>query len=757
MQSNRFLVVSLEEIRKMLHTTYREILAAIPSVPRFARWVVLVTLLMGPGFSAFGQITTVTADQAPPVQGAGHDYIRLMNETVSPAAGAVNIQIDALVPNGREIGVPFAFAYDSNSARHFVDGSPVIHDNGGYLAQGGWRYVVPQLQELLIPAQITGDQSGSATLEIELGLWPAAVPAPGMSIVGGFAEGINGTYCNAFNSYTFTGATGTLYPLGINIGSSRFQGCTTLGSPSDLVQNTNGSMTATTSSTAQLNIGNNPAPAAVKVSDHDGTVYSFSNVNGRLHNSGAYFTTNTTHDGTTVSTIPFGINNYESSLPDFVESRNGNQIQFADDDAAFSSSGAFHITDTLGRKAVAVSSFGNPAGDTVAVSGFSQPYKLSWGTASYNWSYNAQIIASTLQPAPYFGCAIPVGNNTSTVRGPNGSSTSAHGTIIGSSPVVTALTLPNGLSYQFLYDNPNNDNPYGLLREIIYPNGAYVRYAWGLNSQSTSVLYPPTLIGTAPGAPPIGWSCEALEDVPAIQKRFVSFDGTHEVQEQDFQYTTTWAATQNPSGSVFQAWSQKTTTVTTYDKVANTSSITVYTYVPQADQVLGNDPQGAVSAATGVIQAHPVEAKIQYKDGSGHVLRTVNKQYGAEYLPPTGILTTLENGQSSYVRTQFRTDAFQSAIDVISDIFEYDFGLLSDAAAPGPHGALIRHTHADYNHAFPLNPLLPAISSSTPFNTGIVDRPSDVITYDGNGNRMSELTIATMAIPARLRAVPAAR
>src|SRR5262249_31059919 len=154
-------------------------------------------------------------------------------------------------------------------------------------------------------------------------------------------------------------------------------------------------------------------------------------------------------------------------------------------------------------------------------------------------------------------------------------------------------------------------------------------------SQSTAILYPPSLIGgPAPGAPPMGWSCEAVLDVPAVQKRFVSFDGVHEVLEQDFQYSTTWAFPQNPSGGLFQAWSQKTTTVTTIDNVTNTSFITIYTYQPQADLALGNDPQSHLSAASGVPHVHPVEKTIQYEDAKGNVLRTVTKRYSLEYLPP---------------------------------------------------------------------------------------------------------------------------
>ena len=684
---------------------------------------------------AWSQITTVTADQAPPVPHAGHDYIKLMNETVVPATGAVNLKFGVSAPPGRDITVPFAFGYDSNGARHFVSGDPEIRDNGGYLAQGGWRLVVPELGELLTTSQIASTPDTGSLYMIDLGLWAKGVPSPGTS-VSGFAQGINGTWCDAFDSYSFIDAEGTFHPLGINTGPARFEACATLNFAQDLIQNTNGIVTATTSSTAQLNIGNNPPPAPVTVSDHDGTTYYFSNASGHLHGVGRYFNTTTTHDGATKPTIVQGEIHYENSLPDFIETRNGNRLTFSDDDQSFNSSGAFRVTDTLGRTAVSVSSFGNPAGDTVAVVGMAQPYTLSWGTVNYGWNYNAQIIAPSLQPAPFFGCGLPQGNNTSSVRGPNGSLTNAVGTVAGSSTVVTAIQLPNGLSYRFVYDNPNGDNPYGLLREVIYPNGGYVRYVWGLNPNSTSVLYTPTVFGTAPGSLPRGWSCEAIVDVPAIQKRFVSFDGVTEGQEQDFQYNTTWVGTVNPSQGPFQTWSQKTTTVTTIDKVTNTSFVTTYTYIPQPDQVLGNDPQGQINGATGVILAHPAEQRIQYKGANGHVLRTITKAYRTEYLPPD-VLTTLDNGESSYTHTVYASPN-SLLINVVSDIFEYDFGVQPDAAAPGSHGSLLRRTHADYNHAFPLNPLMPPITPTTPFNTAILDRPSDVIVYDGSGTRVAE-------------------
>src|SRR5215471_7952550 len=88
----------------------------------------VVFITVGPVVS-LAQITTVTAEQAPPIPGAGHDYIKLFNETVSPAVGAVDIRIDAGTPLGRGGTVPFIIGYDTNSARHFNDGTPVAYDN----------------------------------------------------------------------------------------------------------------------------------------------------------------------------------------------------------------------------------------------------------------------------------------------------------------------------------------------------------------------------------------------------------------------------------------------------------------------------------------------------------------------------------------------------------------------------------------------------------------------------------------------------
>jgi hypothetical protein len=111
-------------------------------------------LLLGYSFvlvipTAHAQITNVTGDQAPPIPGAGHDYIHMIDETVNPATGAVSIRISVPSPPGRGISVPFSFGYDSNAAHHFsAPASFAPADNPGYLSKGGWSYLVPQLSML---------------------------------------------------------------------------------------------------------------------------------------------------------------------------------------------------------------------------------------------------------------------------------------------------------------------------------------------------------------------------------------------------------------------------------------------------------------------------------------------------------------------------------------------------------------------------------------------------------------------------------
>ena len=97
----------------------------------------------------------------------------------------------------------------------------------------------------------------------------------------------------------------------------------------------------------------NPSNNAVTVADADGTVYYFPKGEG-----------------------------YASR----VEDRNGNEITIT------SGTNLFTETDTAGRAVVSASSFDRSGGDTISVSGLSNPYTVHWGTASYNYTPGWKLV-----------------------------------------------------------------------------------------------------------------------------------------------------------------------------------------------------------------------------------------------------------------------------------------------------------------------------------------------------------------------------
>jgi hypothetical protein len=77
--------------------------------------ILLVLLAVTFCFAPFAhaQITNVTNDQATPIPGAGHDYIKMLSETVQPSNGQLSIRIDVPTLPGRGITIPFAYLYNS--------------------------------------------------------------------------------------------------------------------------------------------------------------------------------------------------------------------------------------------------------------------------------------------------------------------------------------------------------------------------------------------------------------------------------------------------------------------------------------------------------------------------------------------------------------------------------------------------------------------------------------------------------------------
>ncbi len=113
--------------------------------------VLLVGIILVP--TANAQITGVNNATQTPAPGTGHDYIHLLGETVNPANGSVSLRLRPPVPPGRQLSVPFAFAYDSGSVRTpqgLGDGTgrAGLLTTGQYLMSAGWSYGLPLAGQL---------------------------------------------------------------------------------------------------------------------------------------------------------------------------------------------------------------------------------------------------------------------------------------------------------------------------------------------------------------------------------------------------------------------------------------------------------------------------------------------------------------------------------------------------------------------------------------------------------------------------------
>jgi len=282
------------------------------------------------------------------------------------------------------------------------------------------------------------------------------------------------------------------------------------------------------------------------------------------------------------------------------------------------------MVDSIGRSVVSTSGFG-PSGtsNTITVSGLSQPYQMAWETVPANYS-----VPSVGDPSTVANC----GNGLPPVQ--------------NSQVVVQAITLPNGQKYQFFYDAK-----YGLLSEVIYPSGAWVKYTWKPSDQNSETITFQVLSQFYNGP------CIYYYSPPVVATRTVSFNGTSAALTQSFQYTTSTA-----SGQGF--WTQKTTTVTTTDNVTNGVSKTIYTYKPY---VTPADPS---SHTAGIV---PVETQIQYYGSGSAPLRTETKNW-FDYLHLACNFTTLDNGQASGA---FYTYGIGNQV---TDVKQYDFGQLSASA-----------------------------------------------------------------------------
>ena len=84
--------------------------------------------------------------------GPGHEYLQGLSETVDPSSGQVSLRIQVPMPTGRQLTLPFYFAYDSNGV-YIPQWLGTLGQNGSTqwtvggaaaLSSGGWTYTIPQ-------------------------------------------------------------------------------------------------------------------------------------------------------------------------------------------------------------------------------------------------------------------------------------------------------------------------------------------------------------------------------------------------------------------------------------------------------------------------------------------------------------------------------------------------------------------------------------------------------------------------------------
>ncbi len=416
----------------------------------------------------------------------------------------------------------------------------------------------------------------------------------------------------------------------------------------------------------------------VQVTDADGTVYYFSNPERYT-----YVTPQSVLDG---------------SLPDYIEDRNGNKITITPGTA----NGSFTIADTVGRAAITSTGMGS-SGSTNTITTAGMSYNVTWTTTHPNYT-TPYVVVYDVQ-GDYYCSQAPDVTTTETV--------------------VSSITLPNTQQYKFYYgdNNPNGfANPYGLLSEVDYPTGAWVRYTWKMSD-----TYSEALTSDAEGLcyaqciPNVQTGCQSEIKTPVVATRTVGLSGSsNPMLTQTFSYSTTWNTYNGGTGAT---WSQKQTKVTTLDNVRNLTSLTTYTYASYDLPQPSNNPYIPDFVAAQI----PVEASVQYYNwgNTSSPIRTVNKTWFDPYdiESEQTVLQDVSPSQTSqvtycYVQEDQNYPCVPSDLAQLAEKDEYDFG----ASSPS------RKTVSTYA-SFP----------KTPIGGLIADKPCSTVTSDGSGNRYAEV------------------
>jgi len=597
-------------------------------------------------------LNSVNDQTQTPVEGAGHDYQHLLNETVNFSNGSVSFDINFPIPKGRGITLPYALSYNSGTVNSLnsLDGvTPKWNDNSMFPNNQGWTYKgIPTASVQVFSLNMPTGPPGATLI-------PCNYQA-GMTFTdpSGVQHNLNtAAFASAYNAQgdlSTCGLTQVVLPPG---GDGQVAATIWPGTPSDYMTGTDW----------------HSGPFIVE--DKNGTIYAF------------------TSQFASSPSSP----NLTNEVPDWMEDRNGNIIELSPNAAAGVGTA---WSDTLGRLGPTWS------GSTLTIG--NQTYTANWGTTTSNYNIAVQN---------------PVSGSGILCQGVPTNVTGTH-------PALQSLTLPNGKKFQFIYGSN------GLLTEIIYPDGGWVKYTWQLSSgynEEASMGGMREMFDQNGQAyySPVSYGCNSAYQTPELATRTVSFDGTHVAQTQIFAFSTTWAYDSNGG---LNGWTQKSATVTTTDNVRNLTSKVVYTYNP-----MGVPAQPF--EASGIATMIPVENTISYYDwGKSSPSRQVTKTWldqfnlASETTTIYGTTTMTKKASYSYTSGLCANPALSSYV-YLTEEDDTDFG---SGVNPGP---VVKKTIYNYHCFSSAN-----VPTYSQYNTGpwnnysgvtLVPAISSVTVEDGSG------------------------
>ncbi len=301
-------------------------------------------------FPATAQLQSLNNSTAIPTPGVGHDYIKMLGETVNPASGSVSLHIGVPLPKGRGLDTPFAILYSSSGVHHLEDtgsGARFFTETG--LSTGsGWSYAVPTLTAIQNVASYST---------------PGPPPA---------------TYtCNFISNYVFRDWSGSTHAFGLSLGQdpNASTSCSNLAlhtaPPGSQLYGLDTFYQAVATAGGTGYLGNATTP--VRVADADGTVYSFPATGQCLQN---------------------GLGVCSFLVSGSAEDRNGNMIGVGLNLDPFTHATWGSITDSAGRTVVSVSNIAANH-NTIAVSGLSSPYTQVWQNAASSFAIGTTDVTAS--------------------------------------------------------------------------------------------------------------------------------------------------------------------------------------------------------------------------------------------------------------------------------------------------------------------------------------------------------------------------